>query len=418
MVPPPSPGRVAWRQRRGHGLYLDQVTAVPKPRLLTPPFALLAVSTLCYFAAEAMLIPALPRLARAEGAPELAGAVIGATSITALLARPWAGRLAGRGHDRRLLLLGCLGYLAVGAGLLISTAPLVLVGLRGLMGLALAVYYAGAGTTLTAVAPAGRRGEAFSYWSTSIYLSLGLGPVLSEWLRTTSGFRSVTVAELVFAGLATLCALGVPALPAPPGMPSRVPRTRLLHRAALFPSACLILGAVGWGTGATFVPLRSDQLGLSGAGSYFAAFGLAVVGVRMLSARVSDRWGRAAVIVPGLALDAAGMALLIVAGSQAGLALGGAVYGLGYGLVFPGLMAYLTDQVPAADRGPAQATYAMALDAAIGAGPLLLAPFAGELGYPAMFALAALAATAGLALFVGGARRQGTLRLGPPVPRA
>lgn len=380
--------------------------------LFTLPFLLLSTATFAFFAAEAMLFPLLPRLVREAGAPGLAGLAIGATSITALLGRPLAGQLAGRGRDRGMLLIGAAGYAVVAVGVLVTHAPVALIALRGLQGAALAVFYAAVSTTLTALSPASRRGEAFSHWSTSIYLGIGGGPVLSEWLAGRGGTTAVAIGDLTLALLALVLVLGVPRQAG--AAAADAPRGALLHRGTFFPAACLGLCGIGWGVGVTFVPLRADELGLSGASAYFAAFGLGVVGVRIGSARLSDRFGRAVVVAPGLALGAAGMALLAPARSVAALAAGGALYGAGYGLVFPGLMAYITDRVPAAERGPALATYAMSLDLAIGSGPLLLGPLAGGLGYQGLFLVAAGLGLVGLGVFLVGARRQGTLRLGPP----
>ena len=226
--------------------------------LFTLPFLLLSTATFAFFAAEAMLFPLLPRLVREAGAPGLAGLAIGATSITALLGRPLAGQLAGRGRDRGMLVIGAAGYAVVAVGVLVTHAPVALIALRGLQGAALAVFYAAVSTTLTALSPASRRGEAFSHWSTSIYLGIGGGPVLSEWLAGRGGTTAVAIGDLTLALLALVLVLGVPRQAG--AAAADAPRGALLHRGTFFPAACLGLCGIGWGVGVTFVPLRADEL--------------------------------------------------------------------------------------------------------------------------------------------------------------
>lgn len=73
-----------------------------RDRLVTPAFVALAVAELAYFLAAGMAIPLTPRFATGPlGADALgSGIAYGAFGVTALLLRPFAGRLSDRGTAR------------------------------------------------------------------------------------------------------------------------------------------------------------------------------------------------------------------------------------------------------------------------------------------------------------------------------
>ena len=80
-----------------------------RPALLTRAFVLLAVADLAYFTAIGVAVLLLPRWATGPVGSDEAGAglAFGAFAITALVCRPYAGRLADRHGRRRLMLVRC-----------------------------------------------------------------------------------------------------------------------------------------------------------------------------------------------------------------------------------------------------------------------------------------------------------------------
>ena len=70
----------------------------------------------------------------------------------------------------------------------------------------------------------------------------------------------------------------------------------------------------------------------------------------LISGRISDRFGRGAVIVPGLALVS--VATLLLSRSLAVPMFMGAAFlhGVGYGLIYPGINSLLVDVVTAKER--------------------------------------------------------------------
>jgi MFS family permease len=147
------------------------------------------------------------------------------------------------------------------------------------------------------------------------------------------------------------------------------------------------------------VPVYALRAGLENPGLYFLAFALAMIGGQTVGGRLSDRFGRAAVIVPGLLLLAAGIALVP---SLRGLALlaSGVVAGLGHGAAQPSLLALAVDRAGPAERGAALGTVGTFLEMGIGGGSILAGLLAGWIGLEAMFVLIAAGPLSSAALTV------------------
>ncbi|HYH33265.1 MAG TPA: MFS transporter, partial [Pseudonocardia sp.] len=151
-----------------------------RPTLLTRGFVLLAAADLAYFTGIGVSVLLLPQWATGPvGAGEAgAGVAFGAFAITALVCRPFAGRLADR-HGRRWLLVGVAALCATGMALLpFVTSLSAVVAVRLAQGVAEAAFFVAGFALLVDLAPAERLGEAISYNSLGLYLGLALGPPL------------------------------------------------------------------------------------------------------------------------------------------------------------------------------------------------------------------------------------------------
>ncbi|MEM7323630.1 MAG: MFS transporter, partial [Actinomycetota bacterium] len=78
------------------------------PRLMTPEFRALTVASSIYFAGTGILNALMPTFVVDElgGTEATAGTVMGVLAISALLTRPFFGRMADQHGARRILLLG------------------------------------------------------------------------------------------------------------------------------------------------------------------------------------------------------------------------------------------------------------------------------------------------------------------------
>ena len=118
---------------------------------------------------------------------------------------------------------------------------------------------------------------------------------------------------------------------------------------------------------------------------------------RTFSGRVSDRRGRAFVIVPGLLGIAAGLLILPFAHTLLQMMLSAALIGMGFGSSQPATMALTVDLVSLDNRGMAVSTYFLGFDLGISTGSFALGAIATSFGFGAAWVVAAACVLLGLA---------------------
>ena len=373
-----------------------------RARLVTPAFLGLGFAALAYFFADAVLIPTVPLYVSGPlAAGDLSvGLAVGAFSVSALLLRPWAGRLADR-RGRVVLMIAGAAFFAVsvtGYGFTHSVPALIV--LRVLTGVGEALFFVGAVTAMSDLSPPERRGEAMSLFSLSLYVGIALGSLAGESIVRIGGFSAAWV-------LAAGAAIGALVLAARVGETREAqavdlppPSGRLINRKALLPAVLLLAAVWGMAGFLAFVPLYARDLGLPSSGWLLFLFAAVVVAIRSLGARLPDRLGAAPATRMALTFATVGLATIGLWRSTPGLVSGTIALAVGVALATPAIMMLALDGVPANERGSVMGTVSMSLDLAIGLGPATLGLVAATFGRADLFLAAALVAAAGLVVAV------------------
>lgn len=386
-------------------------SAHPHARLFTPSFAALSAAVLAFFVSNGMFLPLIPRYTAGPlGGNEVAvGIVLGSYSITSLLTRPFAGRLADRRGRRVVLLAGAIVAVVASLGHLIATDLVTLTAMRLLLGVGEALFFVAALAASTDLAPDERRGEAISLMSLSLYLGTAIGPVLSELLLRPLGYSGVW---LVVAGIAVLAAVLSAFAPEtlPPGSRATAATTgRLVDPRGIEPGLIVLCGVFGMGGYFAFMPLLGDRLGLDGVGGYMAGFALVVIALRIVGARLPDRLGAARLSSAAMIVTAIGLGIAGFFPTAIGLAIGTVVFASGVAFTFPAIMALSVIGVSPGQRGAVMGTASLFVDVAFGLSPAVLGLLATVTGYPATFLVSGVIALIGAAWLL--IRRPGAARL-------
>jgi predicted MFS family arabinose efflux permease len=179
-------------------------------------------------------------------------------------------------------------------------------------------------------------------------------------------------------------------------------RQPLLHRDALAPGLVLFLGMIALAGFAEFIPLHVDDVGLDDSRSVFLLYGVVILVVRILGARIPDRAGPLWAGTGATAGVAAGMLILAIAAQPVGLYAGTVVFSLGMSLLYPAMLMLALTGVPATERGSAVGTVSSFFDLSQGVGAVLLGVVAALTGIRGSFVAAAVLALAGLVLLRSG----------------
>jgi MFS family permease len=355
---------------------------------------------LAMFSSFLLLLAVLPLYIKDElGAGDGAvGLVLGVFAFAALVPRPFIGQQIDRGSRKRFLLAGGVIFAASSALYLVATSLPQLLVVRVLHGLGMACFHTAAFTTVADLAPAHRRGEAMGIWGTMSVFATAIGPYLGLVIHDGPGDRAVFLASAGCA-LAGLAAVALFRERQPEGPVTRAAEERggLIEPSVFTPSLLILSLTLVYGTISSFIVLYAEEQGISNGGLYFTAFALATLASRVFGGKLSDRFGRRAVILPSLCVAVLTALVLSLASTLTLLLLGGVLFGLAFGAGNPAMTALAIDLVPPARRGSGMGTYTAAFELGIGAGAISMGAVAGVTGYATMFLLCSAYPLLGLA---------------------
>ena len=332
-----------------------------------------------------------------------------------------AGALAARLGRRRLLIAGWVAALPV--PLLIAVAPSwswvvaanVLLGVNQGLAWSMTVVM-----KIDLVGPK-RRGLALGLNEAAGYGGVAVAAALSGWLASSFAPRDVLVAG--GAAIALIALVASVALVRDtaahvaleqsqhPGADDRPPRMREAFPDATYrvPAlrSCSQAGLVNnlndalvWGLVPLFLAAHGAGAATVGlvAGAYPAVWGVG----QIWTGHWSDRVGRKPLIVAGMLVQAGALGVLAASGGAVGVAAVSAVLlGVGTALVYPTLIAAISDAVGPVARAPTVGVYRFWRDSGYVAGGLIAGVVADATGYPGAIAIvAALTAASGLWVLV------------------
>jgi MFS family permease len=384
------------------------------PRLLTPAFLVLGLTSLVFFLAGGVVLPVVAPFTIGPLGSDAVGAGIayGAFAVGALVLRPVVGWASDRFGRRPLIVAGALMSCgALVAHLFVDSLALFIVA-RALLGIAEAFFFVAVFAAGADLAPETRRGEALNILSLSLYVGLGIGPAIGEIVQRTSGFDAVWIVALGLTIVAAVSSWFVPETsPTILKRGEEPTRSRLIHPAAIFPGILILAGTTGMAGFLAFLPLHAASVGMDGAGLPLAIYALLVIALRIVFAKLPDQVGPARVSGGALAVGAIGLAILGLIQSPAGVLVGTVAFALGVAFLMPGLLTLAVSRVSQMERGSVVGTASAFLDLAFGVAPALLGLVAARVGYGGVFLAGAVASALGFVLLLGWTARTDPGRL-------
>ena len=306
---------------------------------------------------------------------------------------------AGYGMDRRgvraifvlgfaLLLLSGLMFLFVNGG-----NEWLLFAARVVQGFGQACMFTAGLAWAVTLAPEDRRGQAMSLFGLCVWAGLTVGPILAQLLIDHVGERAAILVMSVAPALALLAMIGIPA---PERHGEQVGFS--LPRTAMRPSLGLMFGAVVMATITGFAVLTFAQRGGGGGAYVIAAYGAATFLGRIVIGHLPDRSGAFRSALIACVLAAVGVTIIALAPSWPVGAIGGAVCGAAWSLLFPSLGLMAVDRTPRLQRNSALAVYTAGFDLGTLVGGVTLGYIAHGGGYSSVYLFGTLFAIGGLGL--------------------
>ena len=362
----------------------------------------------------------LPVLGEREFGLESSLAILGFIAtfgVVKALANLASGRLADRIGRKPLLVAGWVAALPVPVLIIYAPSWEWVVGANVLLGLNQGLAWSMTVISKIDLVGPRQRGLAMGLNEFAGYLSVGATAALAWRIAEAYGLRPwpFLLAEAIAVGGLLLSVFAVRetqpharlesgrAGPERPGTPARVGLLGSSSRNFVASAQAGLVNnlndALAWGIIPVFLLTRpggAAEVGLVAA-LYPVSWGV----LQLATGALSDKWGRKWLIVGGMAVQAAGIWLIAVGSSRPSWIAGSLALGLGTAMVYPTLLAAVSDGTPPASRGATVGAYRFWRDSGYVVGALLVGLVADALGMAAsLHAVAALTLASGLLVAV------------------
>ena len=338
------------------------------------------------------------------------GIIIATFGLAGVIFRPMAGKWILKSGPKRVIMFGILIF--VGTTVLYIPLPSEwwIVPVRMAQGVGLAIAPVATSTVVANLAPESRRGEGMSYMGNSISIAQLYAPPIGFFIADSFSFSLAFIAASAVALASFFVCLTMSdsrtRMPITSQNENEMSDAPFISRAAIFPTLIFLTYAFTMAPVSTFLPMLSDvrELGVN-PGFYFTILSGMTMLTTLLSGRIADKFGRSAVIIPGLTLVS--VAMFMLSGSfTSGMFFGAAFFhGVGYGLIYPGINSLVIDRVPANERGSAIGTLQQAWDIGASGGNFIVGPIIGALGVGSAFVVVGAGAATGVVGFITGNRK-------------
>jgi len=381
-----------------------------RPPLWTADFVTVTFINLLIFLSFQMVMPVMPVYVRGPlgGSDVAVGVLSGIFTISAVVARPFVGKLVDTLGRKWILVVGLVIFAIGTFGYGLAATIFALAVFRIIHGLGFAGTSTATSTMAADAVPRERRSEGLGYFGMAGTATGAVAPALGFWLADHYSFNGLFNTSVLFAlvALAFIVRLrfrnSAPVKPLVTGDSPPPPRSvattlkSLIEPAAVPASVMMLIITLTYGALSAFIALFAEQLGMANPGLFFLVFALSILTSRPVAGTLADRMGVGPIMVPSIILAGLGFGIMWRAASPTILLVGGAVYGLGFGGMVPVLLAVAITQSPDHRRGAATATYYTAFDLGIALGASVMGPVAQHWGYRGVFGAQLLICTIGL----------------------
>ncbi len=344
------------------------------PKIYTTSFWLLCLSSLLFFASFNMIIPELPDYLTALGGADYKGLIISLFTVTAMVSRPFSGKLADT--------IGRVPVMIFGAAVcfVCSLFYPIIATLSGFFLLRLvhgfSTGFTPTGTTayLADIIPFHKRGEAMGLLGTAGSVGMALGPAVGGTIANQFGLDAMFYCSSFF-GLVAIIIL----LRTKETVPKKekfsigllkVKKEDIFEPLVWMPCLIMVLVAFSYGAVFTIIPDFGQFVGIKNKGLLFTFLTIASLLVRLLAGKASDRYGRVEVLRVSTLLIVVAMIIVGMASTPLMLIIGVTLYGFAQGSTSPTLLAWATDLSDDRFKGRGIASVYIFMELGIGLGAL------------------------------------------------
>ncbi len=359
-------------------------------KLWTKDFILFTISNTFLFSGFHIFLPTLPLYVLKQGGTSTDIGLLSAIFVfCAILIRLFTDYGIKRWGKKYYLYIGCILCFIAALSYTLATSVPRLLSLRVLHGLGFGIATTLYATIVADILPASRRGEGMGYFGLGTTLAMAVAPGLGVWIVDNISFQTLFIVATVSQIVALVC-MSFCSFPNVRTDSSIIQEDvslldKLIEKRLLFQAFLTILFGICIGGVLNFIALLAKEVHIANAGYFFLVCTLCIFLSRLVTGRIFDRKGPAWVLLPGSVLFLLGFAVLAQSKTMPVFLAASALYGFGYGTLFPAMQTWMFNLVPPSKRSAASATFYNMVDIGNGAGSVALGILAGKWGYASIY---------------------------------
>ncbi len=322
-----------------------------------------------------MIIPELPAFLTKLGGADYKGLIISLFTLTAMISRPFSGKLADRLGRKPVIIFGGLVCLICSLFYPFLTTLFGFFLLRFFHGFSTGFSPTGTSAYVSDVIPVERRGEAMGFIGTAGAIGMASGPAIGGLVANQFGLTTMFYLSSFFAFVSILIALTLKETLTQRHKVSfalfKLKKEDLFEPLVIAPCIVMLLAAYAYGAMYTLLPDLGHHLGINNKGILFSYLTIASLLVRLLAGKASDIFGRVPVLKISVLFIVVSMAIISLSSAGWMLIMGICIYGLAQGSTSPTLLAWVTDLSTDEHRGRGIASLYISMEFGIGMGALI-----------------------------------------------
>lgn len=375
-----------------------------KEPIWTKPFISLFLTNLSVFIVFYGLVSTLPLYAKdaLSRTDEEAGLLMTIFLISAIIVRPFTGKLLDVVGKRKMLLVSLFFYLICTTLYYFITPFGGLLALRFFQGVWFSIVTTAAGSLAADIVPATRRGAGLGYFVMSTNLAVVIGPFIALFVIQTYSYDALFILMSVLMIIGAVISLLIPKMAiAPVESKSKGFTWNDLFEKKALPIAFLAsLIAFSYASVLSYLSIYAQEKGLLPLASFFfVVFAAVMLITRPFTGRIFDEKGPAYILIPGFLCFFFGLFILSFMNSAGLFLIAGAFVGLGYGALVPSMQTLAIQSTSHQRSGYATATFFTLFDSGLAVGSYVLGFIAVQMGYRNVYLLSALLVLAVLVLY-------------------
>lgn len=322
-----------------------------------------------------MIIPELPEYLTQLGGAEYKGLIISLFTITAMVSRPFSGKLTDKIGRVPVMISGAVVCFVCSLLYPLVSSLYAFFALRFVHGFSTGFTPTGNTTYLSDIIPVEKRGEAMGLLGTAGAVGMAAGPALGGTLANHFGLNAMFYCSSFFALVSILILSRIKETLKIKEKFSlnhlNISKNDIFEPLVLVPCLVMLLAAFAYGAVLTVIPDFGQHVGIKNKGLLFTFLTVASLLIRLLAGKASDRYGRVQVLRVSTVVIVLSMLVIATAESTFQLIVGVSMYGLAQGSTSPTLLAWATDLSHDQFKGRGIASLYIFMEMGIGLGAFI-----------------------------------------------